>query len=171
MITSGAPTGRPGPSGPASGWDWVRLVGNVVNLTTPAGLLVAKIGRAQIHRGPRGLFLCEGYRLKFPVAGAFTIGSVITTGSTWEAMLSRFPSLLAHEEKHTWQYVFCVGLPFYPLYGACMLWSVLRTGDRAAQNFFERQAGLAAGGYVDRPVRPVGENLRALLGKRRICRS
>ena len=38
-----------------------------------------------------------------------------------------------------------------------MGWSMLRTGDRAARNFFERQAGLAIGGYRDVPVKPVGE--------------
>jgi hypothetical protein len=71
------------PSPPQTGWQWCRLVGNMINLTTPGGLAVAVIGGAKIRRGPRGLFLCEGYRLKFPVAGAFTIGNVITTGSTW----------------------------------------------------------------------------------------
>ena len=41
---------------------------------------------------------------------------------------------------------------------------MLRTGDRAARNFFERQAGLADGGYRDVPMRPVGENVRAMIG-------
>lgn len=159
------------PGWPTTGWQWVRFFGNFVNLTTPAGLLVAKIGRATIRRGPRGLFLCEGYRLKFPIAGAFTIGSVLTTGSTWETMTDRFPHLVQHEEGHTWQYLACIGLPFYPLYGVCILYSVLRTGDRAAQNWFERAAGLGIGGYEDYPVRPIGENLRAMLGKLRLTRS
>jgi hypothetical protein len=153
------------PGWPSTGWQWLRLVGNFANLTTPAGLLVAVAGRATIRRGPRGLFLCEGYRLGFPIAGAFTIGNVITTGSTWEMMLGRFPALLQHEEHHTWQYLCCLGLPFYPLYGVCMAWSVLRTGDRAARNAFERGAGLATGGYVDHPIRPARENLRMLAGK------
>ncbi len=79
------------PSPPQTRWQWCRLVGNMINLTTPGGLAVAVIGGAKIRRGPRGLFLCEGYRLKFPVAGAFTIGNVITTGSTWEQKLSQYP--------------------------------------------------------------------------------
>ena len=33
-----------------------------------------------------------------------------------------------------------------------MGWSVVRTGNRAARNAFERHAGLAAGGYPDLPV-------------------
>ena len=68
----------------------------------------------------------------------------------------RRPELLAHEERHAWQYVACLGLPFLPLYAAAMAWSQLRTGDRASRNVFERHAGLDAGGYLPRPrfVRP-----------------
>ena len=155
------------PSPPQTGWQWFRLVGNVLNLTTPGGLLVALIGDAKIRRGPRGLFLCEGYRLKFPIAGAFTIGNVITTESTWEQQLRRYPELLRHEEQHTWQYLYCIGLPYYVAYVACMGWSVLRTGDRASRNFFERQAGLVIGGYRERPTRPVRENLAGIIRKGR----
>jgi hypothetical protein len=36
-----------------TGWQWLRLIGNALNLTTPIGLLVARIGRARIRRGPR----------------------------------------------------------------------------------------------------------------------
>ena len=100
-----------------------------------------------------GLFLGEGYRFGFPVAGAFTVGNVITTSSTWEQMLSRNPLLIKHEEAHTWQYLYCLGLPYYIPYVIFTGWSVIRTGDRAARNFFERQAGLSIGGYVDYPVR------------------
>ena len=89
------------PGWPTTGWQWVRLVGNFVNLTTPLGLGVAVIGRAEIRRGPRGLFLCEGYRLKFPIADAFTVGSVLTTVRTWDEVLRRQPQLLrARGEPH-----------------------------------------------------------------------
>ena len=150
------------PGLPATGWQWLRFVGNYINLSTIVGLGVAKIGRAEITRGPR---------LKFPVAGAFTIGNVITTGSTWNSMLARYPHLIKHEEGHTWQYLYCLGLPYYIPYVIFMGWSVLRTGDRAARNFFERQAGLANGGYIDYPVRPVGAGIRALLEKLKPTRS
>lgn len=148
---------------PETPWQWLRLGGNMVNLSTPVGLLVATIGRAEIRRGPRGLFLAEHYRLAFPIAGAFTIGNVITTGSTFAALSIRFPDLLEHEERHTWQYLCCLGLPFYPLYGLSMAWSMLRTGDRAARNVFERHAGLATGGYLDAPLRPIRNGVRDLL--------
>jgi hypothetical protein len=153
------------PGWPTTGWQWVRLIGNFVNLTTPLGLGVALIGRAKIRRGPRGLFFCEGYRLKFPIAHAFTVGSVLTTVRTWDEVLLRHPQLIEHEENHTWQYLYCLGLPFYPAYAICMGWSMLRTHDRAARNFFERQAGLANGGYRDVPVQPLGEAVRALIGR------
>ena len=156
---------------PRTPWQWVRLVGNLVNLTTPIGLLVSLLGGARIRRGPRGLFVGEGYRLKFPVASAFTIGSVITTSRTWPELLRHNPQLFDHEERHTWQYLCCVGLPFYPAYGVCLVWSVLRTGDLAARNFFERNAGLASGGYRDKPVRPVAENVRAMIGQLRLRRT
>ena len=156
---------------PQTAWQWVRLVGNMINLTTPIGLLVALVGGARIRRGPRGLFVGEGYRLKFPVASAFTIGSVITTSRTWPALLRRHPELFGHEERHTWQYLCCIGLPFYLAYGVCMGWSMLRTGDRAARNFFERQAGLVSGGYEEKPIRPVGENIRAMIGQIRTRRT
>ena len=159
------------PSGPTTGWHWVRLVGNYANLSTIVGLAVAKLGRASIKRGPRGLYLGEGYRFKFPIAGAFTIGNVLTTSTTWDKMLSKYPDLIKHEEGHTWQYFYCLGLPYYIPYVIFMGWSVLRTGDRAARNFFERQAGLATGGYIDYPVRPIGEGIRAVLGKLKLTRS
>ena len=150
-------------SAPQTAWQWVRLLGNMVNLTTPIGLLVAVIGGARIRRGPRGLFVAEGYRLKFPVASAFTVGSVITATRPWQEQLRHNPRLLEHEEGHTWQYLWCIGLPFYPAYAVCLVWSMLRTGDRAARNFFERSAGLVSGGYQDKPIRPVGENVRAMI--------
>jgi len=156
---------------PETPWQWVRFGGNFINLSTVVGLAVAKIGRAKIKRGPRGLFLGEHYRLKFPIAGAFTIGDVITTTSTWDQMLRSYPFLIKHEEVHTWQYFYCLGLPYYVPYVICMGWSVLRTGDRAARNFFERQAGLAIGGYQDYPVRPIGDGIRAVVGKLTLTRS
>ena len=151
---------RPSPS---PGLLRLRQFGNVVNLSTPAGLLVATLGRADISTGPGGLYLAEHYRLRFPVAGGFTIGNVLITAGRWEDLDRRCPGLLQHEEAHTWQYLYCLGLPYWLAYSACMGWSVLRTGDRGSGNFFERQAGLEAGGYLDRPARPVAAGARSLL--------
>ncbi len=150
---------------PMTRLQWLRFAGNLVNLSTPTGLLIAQLGRARIETRPGGLLVAEGYRLPFPIAAAFTTGNVITAGGSWADLLSRNPDLLRHEEAHTWQYLYCVGFGFYPLYGLCMAWSVLRTGDRAAANFFERSAGLAIGGYTEHPVRPVGAGLQALASR------
>lgn len=154
-------------STPLTRAEWVRRCGNRLNLSTPLGMGVARLGRATVRRGPRGLLLAEGYRLPFPAAGAFTVGDVLVTAGRWEDWRRRRPELLRHEEQHAWQWFWCGGLPFLPAYGACLAWSVLRTGDRAAGNAFERRAGLALGGYREVPVRPVGPALRAVLTRPR----
>jgi hypothetical protein len=153
------------PSRPQNALQWLRFTGNLINLSTPVGLAVAAVGGARIRRGPRGLFLCEGYRLNFPIAGAFTIGNVITTTATWEEKLRRYPQLLRHEERHSWQYLYCFGFPYYIPYVIFMGWSWLRTGDRAARNFFERQAGLQIGGYRELPTRRLSEGFAAIFTK------
>lgn len=134
----------------------IRAVANVVNLTTPLGLGMSAIGRARLRRGPRGLILAEHYGLPFPRAGAFTVGNVVVTARTLEELTARCPGTLDHEDTHAWQYAATLGLPFLPLYGLSSLWSWLRTGDWASGNVFERQAGLAKGGYTLRPVTNAG---------------
>lgn len=145
----------------------LRSLANWMNGSTALGLMVAAAGRCRIRRGPRDLWLADAYRFAFPRAGAFSVGNVLITADAWSARVEAFPDLLAHEERHTWQYVLCGGLPFLPLYGAATAWSVLRTGDRAARNVFERRAGLVAGGYADVPVR----SLAAAVGLRRSARA
>lgn len=146
------------------GRQWLRVIGNWLNLTTPLGLGMARIGRAEIFPGPRGLVLAERYRLPFPVAGAFTVGDVVITGSTFAVLQRRLPRLLEHEERHSWQYLWCLGLPYFLPYTLAMCWSVLRTGDRAARNVFERHAGLRDGGYHDLPIIPVSVQVRRVAG-------
>ena len=53
--------------------DRIRHLANWLNLSTPVGLLVAGAGGARVRRRPDGIFVAEGYRFAFPVAGAFTI--------------------------------------------------------------------------------------------------
>ena len=144
----------------------LRRLGNLVNLSTPLGLAVARLGRADVSPGPRGLLLADGYRLPFPVAGAFTVGNVVITPGRWPELQARRPHLLGHEEAHSWQWFWLAGAPFLPAYGVSLVWSVLRTGDRAAANVFERRAGLERGGYRVLPPRPLGPAVRARLGRR-----
>jgi hypothetical protein len=138
----------------------VRQVANWANLSTPLGLGIARLGCCRVRQGPRGLVLADRYRLGFPTASAFTVGNVLITPGDWTALARQRPTLMPHEERHTWQWVALAGLPLLPAYGLAMAWSVLRTGDRAARNVFETRAGLALGGYREVAPRPLG---RALL--------
>jgi hypothetical protein len=119
---------------------------NAVNGSTLLGLVVGAAGRARFSSGPLGLVLASGSRLTLPRASAFTIGDVVISAHD-EAWLLARPRLLRHEERHSWQYVACLGLPMLPLYGLAAAWSFLRGGDVGVHNAFERLAGLADGGY------------------------
>jgi hypothetical protein len=141
-----------------SGWQALKLVWNTVNLSTVAGAIVGLIGRARFSRGPRGLFYATGYRLGFPIAGAFTIGNLILTKHD-RAYFDERPILVRHEERHSWQYFCLLGLPMLPLYVLASGWSFLRTGCPASRNPFERLASLTDGNYDEKPVRPLGQIL------------
>ena len=124
----------------------LKAMVNVVNLSTPLGLLVAVAGGSALRRGPRGLVLAADYRLRLPSAPAFTIGNVVVSPRP-AAYLDGRPALVLHEERHSWQYAACLGLPMLPLYALGAAWSYLRGGDWGVHNPFERLAGLADGGY------------------------
>ncbi len=125
----------------------VRSALNLLNLSTPLGLAVALAGGARLRRDDSGLWLGEGYRLPLPRAGAFTVGDVVTTPGTFAGLTAAQPEVMGHEERHAWQYA-VAGLGFLPLYAAASGWSWLRSGSPAVLNFFERDAGLVAGGYL-----------------------
>ncbi|MBP2411239.1 hypothetical protein JOF48_000038 [Arthrobacter stackebrandtii] len=129
----------------------IRAAANAVNLSTAAGLLLAAATRTPVEKGPQGLILGTHYRPKLPLAGAFTVGNVIFYRAD-RAFIDSRPDLLAHEAGHATQYAWCLGLPFLPMYFACAAWSWWRTGDPGSRNFFERNAGLALGGYRERPT-------------------
>lgn len=120
---------------------------NLANGSTALGLALARLGGCTLSDGPRGLVLAEGYRYGFPVAGAFTVGNVILTSSTFAHLEELAPGTLRHEDRHATQWAFMLGLPFLPAYLATMAWSWARTGDRAAACWFEQDAGLELGGY------------------------
>lgn len=125
---------------------WARRVMNALNGSTALGLAAALATRARVSRGPRGLLLATSARIPASPAAAITVGDVVLTRHDPDWLAGR-PRLLAHEERHAWQYVACLGLPLLPLYAAAAGWSWLRGGDPAAHNPFERLAGLADGGY------------------------
>ncbi len=136
----------------------VRSAANWVNLSTPSGLLLAHIAAGRPRRARNGMWLVHGYRLPVPPAPAFTLGSVVflrtgLPGRGHDPVGSVSRRLLDHEERHVTQYAWCGGVLMPVVYVAAAGWSWLRTGDFASRNIFERRAGLADGGYRERPVR------------------
>lgn len=129
----------------------VRQLANAANLSTAAGLLLATLSRTRIQQGPDGLLLGIRYQPKLPLAGAFTVGNLVFYRAD-RAFIDSRPDLLRHEAGHATQYAWCLGLPFLPLYAACAAYSWWRTGDPGCRNFFERNAGLADGGYRELPT-------------------
>jgi hypothetical protein len=127
-------------------------VANALNTSTLLGLLTAKLGRARLTRGPGGLVLAYGYRLRVPPAPAFTIGNVVVLRGGPE-VLERRPTLLVHEARHSSQYALLLGPLMLLPYVLAAAWSWMRTGDPASRNVFERAAGLSDGGYRERPLR------------------
>jgi hypothetical protein len=136
----------------------VRQAVNLVNGSTLAGLGVAALGGAALARTVDGLFLGTGYRLPVPPAPAFCLGNVIVTRRDG---IDPGSSLFAHEARHATQFACCGGVVMIPLYLAAAGVSWALTGDFGARNVFERRAGLADGGYMDKPLRPA---LRRIIG-------
>jgi len=131
---------------PHTFWTRVRTVLNWINLSTLLGLAIAKIGGATITRRGRGTYLATGYRYNFPVASAFTIGSVIDSKHDLEYFADR-QVLLRHEDRHCTQYAFVLGVVMLPFYFLCVGISYALAGDHSSYNPFERLANLADGNY------------------------
>ncbi|TCO33482.1 hypothetical protein EV652_103483 [Kribbella steppae] len=148
-----------------TGWQWVKVVGNCLNLSTLVGLLVGVIGRARFSWGPRGLVFANGYKIPFPVAGAFTVGNVVL--SKHERAYFDDEALVRHEERHSWQYFCLIGLLLWPMYVVGVVVSWLLTGDPASRNPFERLANLKDGGYAERPIQSFGQTLTQTFSGRR----
>jgi hypothetical protein len=128
----------------------LRLALNLVNGSTLSGLAVARLGRARLARCPGGLLAGTGYRLPVPPAPAFTLGNVIITR---RPSIDAEGNLFRHEARHATQYACCGGVLMLPCYFTAAAVSWLLSGDVGAWNPFERLAGLADGGYRDRPLR------------------
>jgi hypothetical protein len=132
-------------------WLRVRQAVNLVNGSTLAGLGVAALGGAVITRSVDGLFTGTGYRLPVPPAPAFCLGNVIVVRGDG---IDPGSPVFRHEARHATQFAWCGGVIMIPLYLAAAGVSWALTGDFGARNVFERRAGLADGGYPDKPLRP-----------------
>lgn len=131
----------------------LRQVVNTLNGSTALGIAVARLGGATLSEGPQRTVIACSFRWMFPRARAFTLGNVVTTRLSSDDLMGN-PRLVAHELRHCTQYAWCLGPLMLPLYAVASAWSWLRTGDPASRNVFERHAGLADGGYLERPLRP-----------------
>ena len=133
---------------------------NVVNLSTPLGLLLAVCGRARLERGPHGVIVAHDYRSRVPAprASAVTVGDVVLLRLSAE-QLERRPGLLLHESRHATQWAFFLGpAGFLPAYLAASVWSWWHCRDFALRNPFEMRADLVDGGYVPAPPPPEPES-------------
>ena len=128
----------------------MRQAVNLANGSTLAGLGVAALGCAAVGRSADGLFTGTGYRLPVPPAPAFCLGNVIMTRGDG---IDPGSPLFRHEARHATQFACCGGVVMIPLYLAAAGVSWALTGDFGARNVFERRAGLADGGYTDKPLR------------------
>ncbi|GAA2550840.1 hypothetical protein GCM10010435_21220 [Winogradskya consettensis] len=127
---------------------------NAVNGTTAVGLAVAVLGGAKLRRGRDGIIVAEGYRRRVPPATCFTVGSVIITRRSADWLLHEDRAgLFDHERAHARQYAL-LGPFFWPAYWVACGYSWALTGCYGTRNVFERRAGLARGGYAERPLRP-----------------
>jgi hypothetical protein len=142
----------------------VRQAVNLANGSTLAGLGVAVIGGATIARSAEGLFTATRYRLPVPPAPAFCLGNVIVTRGDVMDPGSR---VFCHEARHATQFAWCGGVVMIPFYLAAAGVSWALTGDFGARNVFERLAGLADGGYADKPLRPAIRRVGGFTGSGR----
>ena len=139
---------------PARIWHLARTVLTAANGTTGFGLILAVATGAKIKRGRNGVLIAEGYRRKLPPATCFTVGSVIITRKTADWLLApEREHLLRHESRHAGQYA-VLGPLVWPAYWLSCGYSYAMTGSYGARNVFEKHAGLAGGGYRERPLRP-----------------
>jgi hypothetical protein len=141
-------------------WPTTRAALTWLNGTTLLGLALSAAARTPLRRAPGGVMIAEGYRWRVPQQKCFTLGGVIFTRQAADWLLSTDrQELLGHETRHVGQYA-VLGPLFLPAYAAASAWSWLATGGYGARNLFERHAGLTAGGYRDRPLRPWVARLR-----------
>lgn len=122
---------------------------NWLNGSTPAGLLLAWGGRAELDRQLDGIYTAtryDGIANRRP----FTVGNVLLTRHSAVELQNR-PELRRHEARHSSQWA-VLGPLFVPFYVVEVLISRILTGDDAAANVFEVAADLEAGGYTCRPL-------------------
>jgi hypothetical protein len=128
---------------------------NKLNLSTPLGLLIAKIIGGTTIQKENGIYLNYGRKGKYIKADAMAIGDVVLVKQVKGCKLceSGSPhdlsdSLLRHELIHSEQYAKFGGIIFLALYLLYSIKSFLIYKNTWQDNIFEIQAGLEDGGYI-----------------------
>jgi hypothetical protein len=144
----------------------VRNILTWANGTTLAGLALSVLAGTTRRRGPGGIFVAGGYRLPVPKQQCFTVGAVVLSRRPADWLLDpERATLLCHEMRHVDQYA-VLGPLFWPAYWLACGYSYALTGSYGCRNVFERRAGLVAGGYLDRPLRPWAARTLGVLARR-----
>ena len=136
---------------------FARHVLNTLTGINLFGLLVGVFFRGRPRWDSRfGLLVFLQCRVPFlsrgaaPMPGAMTFGDVVIVLSrnpAWRELGAIPYSILRHEAAHARQYMFTLGLPYFPLYWLSCAYSYFRSGNYWSFNVFEVKAGLADGGY------------------------
>jgi hypothetical protein len=144
-------------------WPVVRSTLTWINGTSLAAVVLSVVTRTPLVRGPGGVLVAAGYRLRVPRQSCFTVGTVVFTRRTADWLLHPDrAALLGHETRHVAQYA-VLGPIFWLAYALASGWSYLVTGSYGCRNVFERHAGLAAGGYRQVPLRPWADRTRTVI--------
>lgn len=128
---------------------------NRLNLSTPLGLLIAKIiGGTTIHYKNK-IYINYGRKGKYIKANAITIGDVILAKKAKGCKLCESGNphdlsnaILRHELKHSEQFAKFGGIIFLALYLFASIKSYIIYKNVWQGNIYEIQAGLEDGGYI-----------------------
>lgn len=113
---------------------------------TSAALSLARLyGSKSCSTAQTGLIVCGGATFN-PGGGGTTIGDVFITTKTTESVLNN-PRLVRHESQHAYQWAGWTVIGFPLGYATAAGASDEATDTYACLNYFEIDAGLAAGGY------------------------
>lgn len=127
----------------------IRHLFNTLTGITLFGLIVGVLSRGKPVWDPRfGLIVFMQCQIPWPKSAAMTFGDVVVVRHKGWRELADVPfPLMKHEAEHAWQYVFTLGLPYFPLYWSACLYSYARSRNYWQHNLFEIKAGLQNGGY------------------------
>jgi len=128
---------------------------NRFNLSTPLGLLIAKIFGGKTIQLENGLYMNYGRKGKYQKAEVITVGDVLLVTFNKDCphcqqkdLYKLSPKLLRHELKHSEQYAKFGGIIFLALYLFASIKSYIQYKNIWQGNIYEIQAGLEDGGYI-----------------------